>query len=233
MIVAAFCAAIGFLSRNLSAPSLGKYAFIAGVVLDCTSLLTRISYLYTIGLVLHLLLLAAVFVSLRSGIPRISYALAGTIFAFSFLGVPVCARALVCAHPPSYNSETSATLIVDGYKGFNVVLHNRTYYAIPQSEGIFSMARILSGGYSQYYAGDSVSTVEQKIDQSHLSVPVLVAQDYRGYNVVLYNGTYYAILQTAGAFDIQKAEAGGYYPYFLASSLDAIKHLIDLSLAPP
>jgi hypothetical protein len=75
--------------------------------------------------------------------------------------------------------------------------------------------------------------VEQRIDQSHLNFPVLVAQDYRGYNVVLYNGTYYAILQTAGAFDIQKAKVGGYYPYFLASSLDAIKHLIDLSLAPP
>jgi hypothetical protein len=124
-------------------------------------------------------------------------------------------------------------LIVNGYKGFNVVIHNGTYYAIPQTEGVFNMARILSDGYSQYYAGDSVSRVEQQIDQSHLSFPVLAAQGYRGYNVVLYNGTYHAILQTAGAFDIQKAKSGGYYPYFVSSSLEAIEHLIDLSLAPP
>jgi hypothetical protein len=229
VLVAALCVVMAFTVRDLRARTITKYALIFGVVLD-TGVISQLTSLNTLGLVLHLLLLAGVFVSLKKKNPRIPYMLGGIVFAFSFLAIPACSQVQVCGQVEvSLTSPTGATLVVNGYKGFNVLLHNRTYYAIPQSEGIFNATKVSLGGYSQYYIGDSVAQVEQQIDSHVAAAPKLAVQGYRGYNIILFNGTYYAIQQSDGAFSVAKINSGGYSRYFIGNSVSEVEQMIDAS----
>jgi hypothetical protein len=128
-------------------------------------------------------------------------------------------------------------MVLQGYQGYNVILYNGTYYAIPQSAGAFDIQKIKSGGYNAYFTASSIAQLEQLIDASFVppvSPPgaTLVLQGYKGYNIVLYNGTYYAILQNEGAFDIQKLKSGSYSSHFSGDSLSHVEQLIDASSPP-
>lgn len=64
------------------------------------------------------------------------------------------------------NESPSITmLVVEGYKGYNVIAYGGRYYAILQSEGEFSIKRVERGEYSKIYIGDTVEEVTKLIDR--------------------------------------------------------------------
>jgi hypothetical protein len=62
------------------------------------------------------------------------------------------------------------------------------------------------------------------------TVPILLAEGYRGFNLVRYGKKIYAIPQAEGAFDIERINRSEYGRWFSGGSLDKVKRLVDQSL---
>jgi len=58
---------------------------------------------------------------------------------------------------------TGPVLVVQGYKGFNIIFYKGKYYGITQNEGAFSMKKIKSGGYKELFSSKSLINAEAKI----------------------------------------------------------------------
>jgi hypothetical protein len=78
-----------------------------------------------------------------------------------------------CGHEASdkLNETTSESeavdepcLVVEGYKGFNIVRFADGYYALAQDEGEFDIGKINRNEYSRCFAGESVNEVKRIID---------------------------------------------------------------------
>ena len=59
------------------------------------------------------------------------------------------------------------------------------------------------------------------------TVPRLMEEDYRGFNIIRLRGYIYAILQIEGSFDLQRFNKGDYNPSFAGTSVDQVKQAID------
>lgn len=57
--------------------------------------------------------------------------------------------------------------------------------------------------------------------------PCLVQENYRDYNIVKFNGSYYGLAQCEGAFDIEKFKRDRYRRCFLGRTIDEVQGLID------
>ncbi|NEO83076.1 MAG: discoidin domain-containing protein [Spirulina sp. SIO3F2] len=57
--------------------------------------------------------------------------------------------------------------------------------------------------------------------------PILIEEDYRGFNIIQFKRQFYAILQSDGEFKINKFESGDYSPSFKASGVIPLKKEID------
>jgi hypothetical protein len=57
-------------------------------------------------------------------------------------------------------------LLKESYFSFNIVGYRDRVYAIPQTEGAFELARVLSGGYSRSFVGDDLESVTKAIHNS-------------------------------------------------------------------
>ena len=111
--------------------------------------------------------------------------------------------------------------LVGSYRGYNVISYNGHYYAIPISDGNFSIARINSGGYSSSFVADSLDDMHSKIILPHF------IGTYHGFNIILYNLKYYAISQSNGQFDLTKLQNNSYNPIFNGTTVNDIENQID------
>ena len=59
--------------------------------------------------------------------------------------------------------EEDPQLIVNGFKGFNIIRQSNEFHAILQREGEFVSSKLLSGGYSCSYSGHSLTEVKNLI----------------------------------------------------------------------
>ncbi len=57
--------------------------------------------------------------------------------------------------------------------------------------------------------------------------PRLVQENYKDYNIVKFNGSYYGLAQCEGAFDIEKFKRDRYSRCFLGRTLDEVQGIID------
>jgi len=132
---------------------------------------------------------------------------------------------------------SSAELVKEGYKGFNIVESDGKYFAILQAEGAFDLNKAESGGYSEMVVAENVDEVLDKIDENpnlrnydyDFYVPTLVEEGYKGFNIVQYAGRLYGIPQGEGAFDpvLIKAKKG-YSRLFEGTQVKEVKAQIDM-----
>ena len=57
-------------------------------------------------------------------------------------------------------------LVEEGYKGFNLVRYGEKIYAIPRSEGAFKIRKIRRNKYSQWFSGNSLEELRDRVDAS-------------------------------------------------------------------
>ena len=148
-----------------------------------------------------------------------------------------------------WNSIGPVKLVREGYRGFNVVVLNGRFFAIPQSEGEFQIERIRKKLYSRSFVSDDYEqilllideAVEAVPDRSHAAscqpisssqneLPILLAEGYRGFNLIGYAGRIYAIPQGEGGFSIDRISGSEYSRWFFGCLLNEVKRQIDQSV---
>ena len=137
--------------------------------------------------------------------------------------------------PAALLDPVAATLVEEGYQGYNLIQAGGRYFAIQQGTGPFDA---LAAAKHQYVEADSLDFIkravdlaaafsrEQEADASLPNDPVLVWPSYRGFNVVRFAGQTYAVPQDGSAFSTTAARDG---TYLMAESVKALKPIIDAS----
>lgn len=122
-------------------------------------------------------------------------------------------------------------LVEEDYKGFNIIFYRGTYYALDQDGGAFDINKINRKEYERCYAGDSLVEVKGCVDElPYIPKPKLAKEGYKGFNIILYNGKYYAIAQDEGVFDIDKVNNKKYNLVFIGNSPEDVKNKIKFWL---
>ncbi len=150
-------------------------------------------------------------------------------------------------HP--WNSRGSVQLHREGYRGFNILVLNGRFFAVPQSEGAFELQKIENKLYSISFVADNyddilrqIDTLLEKSEAIHFDVcassslrrinaATLIEEGYRRYNIVGYAGRLYAIPQGEGSFEIERIRRSDYTRWFTGCSLESVKQQLDQSLS--
>jgi hypothetical protein len=133
-------------------------------------------------------------------------------------------------------------LVVQGASGFNVVRYFHKFYAVPQGEGPFSLARIAAKEYSRTFRGPSVDNVLRQIEAAtgrpitltpeatepttRPVQPSLAKEGFHGFNIIQYGAMFHAILQSDGKFDIGKIGTSQYSREYSGKTLDEVMQAI-------
>lgn len=134
--------------------------------------------------------------------------------------------------------DPDVELALHGVSGYNVIRYFHKYYAIPQSEGAFSLDKVNSGGYSSCFSGNSLDKVLRKLPATASQMnhptpsyagpvqPELVVEGFHGFNIIRLGDEFHAILQREGAFDYAKVLSKKYSRSFSGRSLADVQKAI-------
>ena len=131
-------------------------------------------------------------------------------------------------------------LIEESYKEFNIVLYRDKYYALAQSIGAVDFVQIKQEEVKKYeetkkcFITNSLAEAKTLVDQlTDSSAIKLIEEGYRGFNIVLYGGKYYALAQSLGPIDFTDPHIEDYLQHFRdnlkcfsADSIEQVKALI-------
>ncbi len=109
------------------------------------------------------------------------------------------------------------------YKGFDIYTVGRVFYAIPYLEGDFEIKRIKSAQYSLIFSGTSLGDIKGIIDGGPYAGPYLI-DEYNGYELLMYGGTYYAVLKEFG-YSVSRVVSNDVQ--YKANSIEELKSVID------
>jgi hypothetical protein len=139
-----------------------------------------------------------------------------------------------------WDPNTPWTLVEDGYKGFNIFRYGDRYLALAQALGPVDLQMLNTRVVNNYQnrgvavVSKSLEELKRLLDQSPndggpkgSSGPILVEEGYRGFNLIRYDKTIYAIPQVEGAFEIERINRNEYNPWFSGRSVDEVQRLID------
>ena len=78
-------------------------------------------------------------------------------------------------------------------------------------------------------ATEQAETDQENTPQAGIEAeqPCLVQENYRDYNIVKFNGSYYGLAQCEGAFDIEEFKRDRYSRCFLGRTIDEVQGIID------
>jgi hypothetical protein len=123
--------------------------------------------------------------------------------------------------PWTSSKNPPPTLLVEGYRGFNIIGYQNRIYAILQNEGAFSIDKINNNSYSRSIVGTSVAEVKQAIDRyegnSYYPQPVILVENYHGLNIIGAQNHVYAVPLGEGTLNI----------LFAGTSLKEVMQQID------
>ncbi len=124
-------------------------------------------------------------------------------------------------------------VVEQGYQGYNIVKYKNQYYAIAQFVGDVDLTTIKIARLKKYiesgkcFIERSLPLVKEKIDNN---IPVLMYEDYKGFNVVKFNGRFYAMSQAIGSVNIMSAETEKLTEYCNSEKCfieDSLKHAMQ------
>lgn len=143
--------------------------------------------------------------------------------------------------PEHLSCQGQPKLMEENYKGFNIIQYWGEYYALAQALGPIDLARLEEHTLSEYqegskcFIGNSLSEVEHMVDQSgYRGSPELVKENYKGFNIVRYKHSFYALAQALGPLDLAQLDEQTLSEYqksnacVIADSIEGGQRLLDL-----
>jgi len=130
--------------------------------------------------------------------------------ANSIADVKKAVNSLLCPQNDTANMGSSEPhLVEDNYHGFNIIRFRDKYYGISQEQGEFDITRFQKNLYDHCYQTTTTDEIKNIIDKvtarSNRSLePILIEEDYRGYNIVLFGDKYYGVFRNGELFDAGK-----------------------------
>ena len=125
-------------------------------------------------------------------------------------------------------------MLLSSYRKFNLVKYKEHIYALHESIGPIDLTLTPEQEIKQYkktgkcFLEKSIETLKEKIDSS---IPILVEQNYRKFNIVFYRGRHIAVAQDLGkikdwtTFDIKKHQDAS--KCFVGESHVEVLRLVD------
>jgi hypothetical protein len=136
------------------------------------------------------------------------------------------------------------SFVEEGYQGFNLFKYGDRYLALAQALGPIDLHWLNTRVVKDYQnrgaliVGKSTEELKRLIDElpsdgspRSSSGPILLEEGYRGFNLIMYDRTIYAIPQAEGAFEIERIKTDQYSRWFSGKSLDEVKWLVNQSSA--
>jgi len=128
-------------------------------------------------------------------------------------------------------------LVEEGYCGFNIILYDGTWYGLAQGEEAFDPANVDQGQRGRCFASSSKESLKEilriaasaKAERergAHIPVPQLIEEGYCGFNIISYDGTWYALPQGEGEFDPEKVKKQQYARCFVSGSKEQLKEIL-------
>ncbi len=71
----------------------------------------------------------------------------------------------ITAPPEPTAAPAAVRVVLEAYKGFNVVKYGDTYYGLPQSEGAFQIEKARRGEYKRLFSGKAIEEVLDEINR--------------------------------------------------------------------
>lgn len=134
------------------------------------------------------------------------------------------------------------SFVEEGYKNFNIFKHGDRFFALAQALGPVDLHWLNTRLVNDYQhsgllmVGRSLDEIKRLVDHSPMavgphspSIPILLKEGYRDFNLIRYGEKIYAIPQAEGAFSIERIKKDEYSRWFSASSLNKVKRLVDQS----
>jgi hypothetical protein len=136
------------------------------------------------------------------------------------------------------------SFVEEGYQGFNLFKYDDGYLALAQALGPVDLHWLNTRVVNDYQnrgaliVGKSLEELKRLIDElpsdggpRNSSGPILVEEGYRGFNLITYDRTIYAIPQAEGAFELERIRRDQYTRWFSGKSLDEVKSVVNQALA--
>ncbi len=129
--------------------------------------------------------------------------------------------------------KDSPTLL-SAYRGFNLVQYKDKIYALHESIGPLDLTQTTELEIKEFKKTGKCfvkKTLEELKEKINSSIPILVEQNYRKFNVVFYRGKYIAVAQDLGKikdweqFDFKKYQEA--FKCFVADSQSEVLRLVD------
>ncbi len=146
-------------------------------------------------------------------------------------------NALVAGAP----AQGGGPMLLDSYKGYNVVSWKDTFFGIPLYLGDVDLSDAKVRSHKDILTADSRRRVDAAIDDRVPSVqnptgsgasPTLVEEGYKGFNIIYCGGQYFALPQGEGSFDMERVLDKRYSVMFSGGTHDDVKRQINRAIAP-
>ncbi|MBF0518201.1 MAG: class I SAM-dependent methyltransferase [Nitrospirae bacterium] len=121
-----------------------------------------------------------------------------------------------------------------GYKGFNIVAYKDIYYGVPQPLGNLDITMESNRQNPQVITGNTINEITGFIDKTGLRYDVLIKESYKNFNIIEFQGKFYAVSQSLGSVDFTTdglMKFKDHDDFFVSDSIeDAIKFVDKYSI---
>ncbi|MBI5235165.1 MAG: glycosyltransferase [Deltaproteobacteria bacterium] len=137
--------------------------------------------------------------------------------------------------------SASAPLLLDSYKGYNIVSWKDAFFGIPLYLGDVDLSDAKARSHKDVLTADSRRRVDAAIDDRVPSAqnptasgasPTLVEEGYKGFNIIYCGGRYFALPQGEGSFDMERVLDKRYSVMFSAGTHDDARRRINRAIVP-
>lgn len=129
------------------------------------------------------------------------------------------------------NHRVEVRLVEEGVAGYNLLMVQDRYVAIPQGMGEFDRDKFIAGGYPELPTADSPAELRKLLVENPVSVrrrpPIaLVEEGVLGHNILRVEGVFLALPQTTGAFDLECYRQGRYGKLIQGKSPEEVRRAV-------
>jgi len=141
---------------------------------------------------------------------------------------------------------TAPHLVEEGFRNFNLVSYGGKVFALAQCVGPVDFSRLSETEFrelrskEQIFIADSLAEAKRWIEQLHERLqPQSLETTYKGFNLVAYRGSVWAVAQSLGSLDLASLPAGETEEHqrtariFVAPSTEQARRWIDQISCPP
>lgn len=155
------------------------------------------------------------------------------------------------------NLETDKNIYwVESYLGYNIIKYKNVFYAIHRSEGLVTPEELRNFSKKRWITEWTIKAIKlklkfllaksgQKALQNQgsylgpeniiykeerpgiLELPILIHENYKGFNIIKYNDLYYAVNQAEGPINIYELEEKAKLPWVHGETLDEVLNKVD------